>query len=361
MLSTIESNTQYCGRDLDAFLHLNNLQRIKIPGDGNCFFVSLATMIQQQLAKGSLNPEEKTHMENLGLIKDANTDIKQMATALRQTIVNKWLANPSSYEPFLTSGQDYKSEANAFLQDGYFASELGNSMPLAASNVLCISAVVFPAMLNFPVLPICPRDRTLSDNPIYLAYDMSFAGHYDGIEQQSTPQQGEQKQRSLPTQCGNKQQITCRCGQGMKRKKMGSISCNEYKSGCKCFQNVMGCNMYCQCINCSNPRGKKASSDSAPLTCSARKRRHHDNSTEGLSGKSFTESKAGGTMTVHWTLIEELVLMELVLALLASDKLETESVFKEYNHVVDTVRPTDIKHCLGKKQRDKWLISFQNC
>jgi len=254
MLSTVESNTQYCGRDLDAFLHLNNLQRIKIPGDGNCFFVSLAAMIQQQLAKGSLNPEEKTHMENLGLIKDANTDIKQMATALRQTIVNKWLANPSSYEPFLTSGQDYKSEANAFLQDGYFASELGNSMPLAASNVVCISVVVFPAMLNFSVLPICPRNRTLSDNPIYLAYDMSFAGHYDGIEQQSTPQQGEQKQRSLPTQCGNKQQITCRCGQGMKRKKMGSISCNEYESGCKCFQNVMGCNMYCQCINCSNPR-----------------------------------------------------------------------------------------------------------
>lgn len=222
-----------------------------------------------------------------------------MATALRQTIVNEWLANPSSYEPFLTSGQDYKSEANAFLQDGYFASELGNSMPLAASNVLCISIVVFTAMLNFPVLPICPRDRTLSDNPIYLAYDMSFAGHYDGIEQQSTPQQGEQKQRSLPTQCGNKQQITCRCGQGAKRKKMGSISCNEYKSGCKCFQNVMGCNMYCQCINCNNPRGKKASSGSAPLTCSARKRRHHDNSTEGLSGKSFTEFKAGGTMTVH--------------------------------------------------------------
>lgn len=41
--------------------------------------------------------------------------------------------------------------------------------------------------------------------------------------------------------------------------------------------------------------------------------------------------------------------MELVLALLASDKLETEIVFKEYNHVVDTVSPTDIKHCLGKK------------
>ena len=54
-------------------------------------------------------------------------------------------------------------------------------------------------------------------------------------------------------------------------------------------------------------------------------------------------------MTVHWTLFEELVLMELVVALLASDKLETEVLYKEYNHVVDTVRSTAIKHCLGKK------------
>ena len=220
LLSTVTNNAQYNGTDLDAFLLLNNLQRIKIPGDGNCFFVSLAIMIQQQLAKGTLSAEAKAHMENLGLMKGAHTDVKQMAMALRQIIVKEWLANPSSYEPFLTSEQDYEVEANAFLQDGHFASELGNSMPLAASNALRISVVVFTAMLNFPVLPICPRDRTLSDNPIYLAYEMRFAGHYDGIEQQNTVQQDEEQQRSVPSsQCSNQHQITCRCGQGAKKKK----------------------------------------------------------------------------------------------------------------------------------------------
>ena len=83
--------------------------------------------------------------------------------------------------------------------------------------------------------------------------------------------------------------------------------------------------MYCQCINRNSPRGKKALSGFAPITCSARKRRHHDSSTEGLiSGKTFTEFKAGGTTTVHWTLFEELLLIELVVALLASGNLETE-------------------------------------
>lgn len=172
------------------------------------------------MAKGTLSAEAKAHMENLGLMKGAHTDVKQMAMALRQIIVKEWLANPSSYEPFLTSEQDYEVEANAFLQDGHFASELGNSMPLAASNALRISVVVFTAMLNFPVLPICPRDRTLSDNPIYLAYEMRFAGHYDGIEQQNTVQQDEEQQRSVPSsQCSNQHQITCRCGQGAKKKK----------------------------------------------------------------------------------------------------------------------------------------------
>ena len=218
LLSTV-GNTPHSGRDIDSFLHLNNMQRIKIPGDGNCFFVSLATMIQQHLEKGSLNAEAKAHLENIGVIKSANTDIKQMAATLRETVVNEWLANSSSYEPFLTSGQDYISEAKAFLQDGYFASELGNSMPLAASNALRIPIVIFTEMVNFPVLPVCPRERTLSDNPIYLVYDMEFAGHYDGIHQKSTPQQEEQIQKSLPTELDTQYKMTCRCGQGAKKKK----------------------------------------------------------------------------------------------------------------------------------------------
>ena len=48
-------------------------------------------------------------------------------------------------------------------------------------------------MLDFLVLPICPRDVTVSGDPIYLAYDLGFAGHFDGIEQQNTVQQDEEQ------------------------------------------------------------------------------------------------------------------------------------------------------------------------
>lgn len=106
-----------------------------------------------------------------------------------------------------------------FLQDGHFASELGNSMPLAASNALRIPVVIFSEMSNFPVLPICPRDKILSDDPIYLAYDMSSSGHYDAVRQESTEKQQEADVASPPTTSVIQSQVSCRCGQGAKRNK----------------------------------------------------------------------------------------------------------------------------------------------
>ena len=160
LFSSIESNSAKPSEgDLDEFLASNNMQRVKVPGDGNCFFVSLAIMIKQQLEKGILTAEGRTRLQQLGVIQGENFEINHIASALRHVIVNEWLSNPSSYEPFLTSGQDYETEANLFLQDGHFASELGNSMPLAASNALCLPIVVFTAMLNFPLLPYAHKIR----------------------------------------------------------------------------------------------------------------------------------------------------------------------------------------------------------
>ena len=55
LFSSVESNSAEPSEgDLDEFLASNNMQRVKVPGDGNCFFVSLAIMIKQQLEKGIL-------------------------------------------------------------------------------------------------------------------------------------------------------------------------------------------------------------------------------------------------------------------------------------------------------------------
>ena len=152
---------------------------------------------------------------------------------------------------------------------------------------------MFTDMLNFPLLPICPQDKTVSDDPLYLVYDMSFADHYDAVQQQvnQLDQQHQDEQLMTSTnQSSNQPQLSCRCGQGAKRKCKENIACHEYKTGCKYFQNVSGCNKYCQCINCNNPYGKNVSG-SEQIPCSSRKCRHHENSTAGLTGNLSQRSK----------------------------------------------------------------------
>ena len=140
--------------DLDEFLASNSIQREKVLGE--VLFVSLAIMIKQQLGKGILTAEGRTRLQQLGVIQGENFEINHIASALRHVIVNEWLSNPSLYEPFLTSGQDYETEANLFLQDGHFASELGNSIPLAASNALSPNCSVY----SYVELPITTNKPT---------------------------------------------------------------------------------------------------------------------------------------------------------------------------------------------------------
>lgn len=83
------------------------------------------------------------------------------------------------------------------------------------------------------------------------------------------------------------------------------------------------------------------------------KLRHHENSTAGLKAKSFTEIKAGGTVAVQWTMFEELVLVELILGLLARDKPEPRGLSREYNYIVDTVRPTSMGKTWARKEKNK--------
>lgn len=56
----------------------------------------------------------------------------------------------------------------------------------------------------------------MSDDPIYLVYDMSFAGHYDAVQQQvnQLDQQHQDEQLMTSTnQSSNQPQLSCRCGQ----------------------------------------------------------------------------------------------------------------------------------------------------
>ena len=85
-------------------------------------------------------------------------------------LVQEWIDNPDQYKPFLDGQSEFETEARLFLNDGHFASQLGNSMPLAIANVLKIPIVVMTQMDNFPIIPIARREN-LQTLPVFVAFD----------------------------------------------------------------------------------------------------------------------------------------------------------------------------------------------
>lgn len=115
-------------------------------------------------------------------------------------------------------------EAKAFLKNGHFAADLGNSMPLAMANLLCLPIVVMTQMDNLPVLPITPRD-CMQCMPIFIAFDQSSAGHYDAVTQITHLEPSCGVEKSVEVQSKSE---CCRWGQGAKKEK-DIVSCDQLK------------------------------------------------------------------------------------------------------------------------------------
>ena len=103
-----------------------------------------------------------------------------MSHKLRELIVHEWISHPEDYQPFLGVGQLLDHEASLFLNDGHFASELGNCMALAMANLLNLPIVVITQMESMSVVPVTPRE-TLQCLPIFVAFDHAGVGHYDAV------------------------------------------------------------------------------------------------------------------------------------------------------------------------------------
>lgn len=103
--------------------------------DGNCFFHSVSMNILSDLDQWNRS------LTKIGVIDKLNIGLLSMK--LRQAFVQEILGERrESYESFLTRELDYSTEANKFLQDGFYASSIGDLMPLAMATVLQASVVI---------------------------------------------------------------------------------------------------------------------------------------------------------------------------------------------------------------------------
>ena len=346
---------------LDNVISNHNMVRVSVPPNGNCFFLSVAHSIMNSIIPNvPVSSALASHLDSLGLM--TCNDQNEMSSRLRELTVHEWMSHPEEYQPFIGTEQTVNHEALLFLADGHFASDLGNSMPLAMANLLKLPLVVISQMESLPVIPITPRE-TIYCLPIFIAFDHSGSGHYDALAH-ITGSQSPSDCIKKPSSCDNKDTPSiegCRCGQGARKKQPNITSCDSFKKRCKCFQSVCGCSDTCQCIGCENPHGKKAKKEerSYPTQVGSRKRRSHELTTEGMSGKQFLLKRPHSEYNVSkWTFLEELVLIHVIQLNLTKggSDIDIGAIASQYSQLVDNNSIYPKSH----EQITRKVISFLN-
>ena len=244
---------------------------------------------------------------------------------MRKLVVEEFLScNVEEYSSFLLTSErlSYEETAKKFLQDGFFDCELGNAVILALSNILRSSVIVVTSLENYPIITIVPENDPLSNVPVYLVFEQTVPGHYDGvteITQGTEDLDNIENLRETKTtntedfQSNNLPKFACRCGKGAARNKVTRQFCLEYKSGCKCYQNLRGCTSDCACYNCGNNYGARdESSDMERFqTPKPRKRRKHGLGKE--TGRQFMIGRGEDVTSARWSLFEKLLCIEYAL------------------------------------------------
>ncbi len=128
---------------LDQVLKSWKQSRRSISRHGNCLFYSVAYNLKMQLERGNNDLEQI--LTNVAI--HVHESLSQIASALRKGVVNQWLGEHSEcYQIFMTKGQ-LQTQAEEFIKDGTYSSDVGDLTIAALSNMLQIPVVLFTSTL----------------------------------------------------------------------------------------------------------------------------------------------------------------------------------------------------------------------
>lgn len=179
--------------------------------DGNCFFHAISMNIMAHL-------DSWNHcLTRIGI---SNTlEMECVSMKLRQAFVQEITGDHrDSYESFISGNVDYLTEANKFLQKGYYASSLGDIMPLAMATVLQTSFVIITVIIT----TTNPHNNLMYVTPLFgsiegtviLVYNPTGSSHYDASLPYSSKVVGQtgNMAKSKSCSCGvNKKNLQSAC------------------------------------------------------------------------------------------------------------------------------------------------------
>ncbi len=275
--------------------------------DGNGFFTSIALNLIH-------NAEE--NLQRIGIKTDE--PITLLVQKLRDILVREWLG-PNRAEYCIWDHENFDSEANKFLEDGYYLNSLGDAMPLAMANALNSNIVIFRSTVNLPVTYVSPLAP--SSNIIFISYKDCGPGHYDSVLYVGT---------ATMNKLSEDTRTKCRCGVNAKDSLYQACVDNLKKhSSCKCLAARRSCSSECGCKGCKNPFGNR-------VMLGKRKRGVHkwqmyDTTSASISLDRGQTLKHGG-----WSKLESIIVTQ-VFRFIEREMmdLEADTIQMVYNCIVD--------------------------
>ena len=223
------------------------------------------------------------------------------------------------YDNFMVIGEtEFELEAQKFLQDGYYASNVGDIMPLAMANILHANFIIFTADPQNPLWYVTPED-TPTQETVFLVYNSSGPGHYDAALPYHKP--------VVPSEKRHSKLLTCSCG--VNNRVEGRKSCiplPQYSTRCRCYKNDQSCTSHCRCKDCANPHGTKCMKKPRK-----RIRRPHSHQLKVPNTKAFATDRGECMSTAVWSDFESIIVMEI---LQSYDQEDTANFTKLCNDIV---------------------------
>ncbi len=326
-------------RRLNDLLHVCGLAKVPVPKDGNCCFTAVSLALKNLDANSTPNSDLK-HALTTALPLDVNTPTEEINKCLRHLVYKEWTDFQAEYQDYIP-GDNFQEEASKFLINGFFMSDLGDTVVKALCNALKTPIVVLSSVPGTPFLHFKPR-QFIIHAPLVIAYNQFGAGHYDSVSYVSiAPQSGVVNIA--------KRNLSCKCGVNDKGPSV-SRCCPDnplYVSRCPCLKEHRKCSFNCLCKGCDNPYGKKPTINKHKLT---RKRNAHQMQIIHLNNTEFLKKKNERVTKGEWSLFESVLLRR---ARLCAKQIKgtdsTEDVHQVYHEVVEFIKERDMNICIGEK------------
>ena len=365
MFTSHELDDQPDEEQLDILLKSWDHSRHKVPRDGNCLFNAAAFNIKMQLTEGNSDLEQVLIPLDI-CIQDSQSLI---ASSLRKLVVEEWLGEHAKYyQQFMTENQ-LQSQAEEFLCDGVYSSDIGDLAVAALSNVLQTALVLFTSRPNQPLHIQHPTTSpVINSNPIYLSYLQRGSGHYDAV----IPTSIMQDKGLRPTNLEIVTSKSCTCGRNSSKGDVCSFSLSQYSCRCPCYNNKEPCTQRCKCKGCTNTFGRKTAVEPSK-SGQKRKRLPHDSQAVQLKGKKTVHfmTEVGEPMSVGgFSLMEYLIVCSIIQTMNMdfdwgqSRNVSTSEVCTMYSYLLELLQTLNVDIALFGRSEEKiqkllGKISFQ--